>query len=189
MSFSRSPASRLRVDLTTDSDKDQLDSVNNHWQLELQLPDTRPLAGFRISLNSTSNCAFPAREYALDPPCTDLDGFPTYFGSALFTTAVYPCKIAPHDDHPCRVFFNGEEVGHTGLYDLLPFDRSTMELVPIKRFEIPTGKTPVIGGYEKNRRTSSGGELYHGIARHDFKGRETLVPGMVGKYLVRSFSA
>lgn len=142
-----------------------------------------PPSGFRVPLEL--NSTFPPHELALDTPCRDLDGSPVYFGSALFPSSVHPCKIAPHIDTPCRVPYGGQEQGHRGRYDLLPFTHE-MELVPTSGGRIPPGRRPVEGGYEEPQPGKPGQKLYHAVARHRHDNRTVLVPGKVGEHLVRS---
>ncbi|KLO14816.1 hypothetical protein SCHPADRAFT_996326 [Schizopora paradoxa] len=136
-----------------------------------------PPAGFRVPLNL--NSSFPPHEQALDPPCKDGEGNAVYFGSALFLTAVIPCKITPNENRPCSVPYGGKELKHRGRFDLLPFTQN-MELVPTTNGRIPPGRMAVEGGYEGSERQYT---LYHGVAKHEHGGTVVLVPGKVGKHL------
>ena len=74
--------------------------------------------------------------------------------------------------------YSGQEYAHHGRYDLLPFDPSTMELVPTSRGEIPAGRRPIEGGYEEN-----GAKLYHAVANV----QGVKVPGKTGQHLCVRF--
>jgi hypothetical protein len=142
-------------------------------------PPVPPASGFRIAL--TSGDTFPTAHHSKEPPCRDLDGSPVYLGSALFDGSVHPCKIAPHIPSPCRVPYGGREHEHHGRYDLLPFDRATMEFVGTSHGHIPAGRRPVDGGYEDGGQS----KLYHAVATVISGGQEVRVPGKTGVHLVR----
>lgn len=131
-----------------------------------------PASGYRIPLTTTA--AFPAHQQVGQAPCTDLDGSPVYFGSALFEHSVHPCKVGPHLNPPCMVPYGGSEHAHHGRYDLLPFDYNTMELVPTSYGQIPNGRRPIEGGYEEHS-----AKLYHAIAVVN----GVRVPGKTGVHL------
>lgn len=138
-------------------------------------PSRPPPSGYRIALNAAS--PFPDPTYTKEPPCHDNDSAntPIFLGSAIFNNSVHPCKIGPCLVPPCRVPYGGSEVEHRGRYDLLPFDKETMEWVPTSLGRIPTHRRPVQGGYEEN-----GANLYHTMATI----RGTRVPGKAGEHLV-----
>ncbi|THH09150.1 hypothetical protein EW145_g2206 [Phellinidium pouzarii] len=96
-----------------------------------------PSSGYRIPLST--DAPFPPSVQAGRAPCLDADGSsPVYFGSALFTNSVHPCKIAPHlGSTLCRVPYGGGEHEHRGRYDLLPFT-DDMELIPASGGANPT---------------------------------------------------
>ena len=138
-----------------------------------------PPSGFRLPL--TTDQPIPQPDSTGRPCAFDADGrSPIFFGSALLATSVHPCKIAPALTTPCRVAYGGKEFEHHGRYDLLPFNSSTMELVPTSHGRIPPGRRPIDGGYEEN-----GEKLYHALARID----GILVPGKTGTHLVREIFA
>ncbi|EJD06561.1 uncharacterized protein FOMMEDRAFT_76119 [Fomitiporia mediterranea MF3/22] len=136
-----------------------------------------PPSGFRIPL--TTDAPFPPSQQSLQPPCHDADGVsPVYFGSALFPSAVHPCKVAPHlSPTPCRVPYGGAEREHHGRYDLLPFTQD-MELIPASGGHIPPGRQPVEGGYEEHDGRSV--KLYHAVVTIN----GVRVPGKCGEHLV-----
>lgn len=136
-------------------------------------PSRPPPSGYRIALNTSS--PFPDLTYTKEPPCHDDALTPIFLGSAIFNNSVHPCKIGPSLDPPCRVPYGGSEVKHYGRYDLLPFDKETMEWVPTSLGRIPTHRRPVQGGYEEN-----GANLYHAMATV----RLSRVPGKTGEHLV-----
>lgn len=139
-------------------------------------PRPPPPSGYRIALSASS--PFPPTSYTKDPPCHDSDGRnPVFLGSAIFNNSVHPCKIGPMLVPPCRVPYGGSEAEHYGRYDLLPFDKETMEWVPTSLGRIPAHRRPVQGGYEE-----SGAYLYHALATV----RDTKVPGKTGEHLVRT---
>ncbi|KAH0833296.1 hypothetical protein J3R83DRAFT_12361 [Lanmaoa asiatica] len=137
-------------------------------------PPRSPPSGYRIALNTSS--PFPVSPYIEQPPFHDSDGTsPVFIGSAIFDNSVHPCKIASCLTPPCRVPYGGSEVEHHGRYDLLPFDKETMEWVPTSLGRIPAHRRPVQGGYEEN-----GARLYHAVATI----RGVRVPGKTGEHLV-----
>ena len=133
-----------------------------------------PPSGYRVPL--TADSPFPPTDQTGQVPAYDLDGSPTYFGSALFPDSVHPCKICPAMASKCRVPYGNMELEHSGRYDLLPFRPDTMELVPARDGIVPYGRRPVEGGYE-----GDGAKLYHALAVVD----GVKVPGKTGEHLVR----
>jgi hypothetical protein len=120
---------------------------------------------------------FPGLDQTREAPFKDADGkSPVFLGSAILERGdgVHPCKIAPGLPTPCRVPFGGGELEHRGRYDLLPFVPEMMEFVPASNGQIPPGRRPVKGGFEKN-----GQELYHAVAT--FNG--VRIPGKTGAHL------
>ncbi|EJD49829.1 hypothetical protein AURDEDRAFT_59298, partial [Auricularia subglabra TFB-10046 SS5] len=101
---------------------------------------------------------------------------PAYLGTAYVGHGAYPCKIIPSQNPACRFSMNGQELGHNGRYDLLPFDASRMELVRTANGVVPRGRRPVQGGHEEN-----GSPLYHAVGT--LGGMR--VPGRTGEHLVR----
>ncbi|KAH9960813.1 hypothetical protein BC827DRAFT_1205501 [Russula dissimulans] len=119
-----------------------------------------PPSGSRILLSSRGGPAFPDMERARGAPFTDLDKSPVFIGSAFLKHSVHPCKIVLNNDRRrCYVPYDGREITHDGLYDLLPFVPEHMEFVPTSGGQIPPGRHPVKGGFE-----SDGQELYHAVA-------------------------
>ncbi|KAH9037893.1 hypothetical protein EDB85DRAFT_1935162 [Lactarius pseudohatsudake] len=121
-----------------------------------------PPSGYRVPLGATPGQPFPGIDRTREAPCTDADGkSPVFLGSAIMEDgSVHPCKIAPGlTAAPCRVPFGGGELEHRGRYDLLPFVPELMEFVVTSRGQVPPGRRPVKGGFEK-----SGLELYHAVA-------------------------
>lgn len=70
---------------------------------------------------------------------------------------------------------NGQEVGHVGRYDLLPFDATCMEFVRAAGGRLPRGRRPVQGGHEED-----GSILYHAVATFG----NVRVPGRTAEHLV-----
>ena len=137
-----------------------------------------PPSGYRLPLGGTPGQSFPGIDQTRAAPFTDADGkSPVFLGSAILEGghSVHPCKIAPHLPSPCRVPFAGGELEHRGRYDLLPFVPETMEFVLTSHGQVPPGRRPVKGGFEK-----SGQELYHGVAVVN----GVKVPGKTGAHLV-----
>lgn len=134
--------------------------------------DSPPTSGFRIPLRTDSDFAPP--DHTGPPVAYDVDNSPVFVGSALFDTSVHPCKIGPHLQPHALVAYGGAEIGHKGRYDLLPFVPEQMEWVYTSYGQIPYGRRPIEGGYEKN-----GGKLYHALA--DVNGLR--VPGKTGEHL------
>jgi len=135
-----------------------------------------PPSGYRVPLG-TPGQPFPGLDQTREAPFTDADGkSPVFLGSAIMERGdgVHPCKIAPGLPSPCRVPFGGSELGHRGRYDLLPFVPELMEFVLTSNGQIPPGRRPVKGGFEK-----SGQELYHAVATID----GVKVPGKTGAHL------
>lgn len=144
----------------------------------VQAPPRRPpKAGFRIQLDSDTE--FPPPNQTGPPVCMDTDGVsPVFIGSAvLHDVSLHPCKISPSASPPCRIPYGGDEVEHSGKYDLLPITPD-MEWVPTRNGEIPPGRRPVEGGYE-----SGGEKLFHALG----KVNGVDVPGKTGKHLVSGF--
>jgi hypothetical protein len=140
-----------------------------------------PLSGYRLPLVDTpAGQPFPGIDRTRPAPFTDADGkSPVFLGSAILEggRSVHPCKIAPHlQPSPCRVPFAGGELEHRGRYDLLPFMPDLMEFVVTSRGQVPPGRRPVKGGFER-----SGQELYHAVAVVN----GVKVPGKTGAHLVR----
>jgi len=136
-------------------------------------PPAPPPSGYRLPLSTSSQ--FPTPQHLGQAPCYDLDGTsPVYLGSALFEKSVHPCKIGPHLNPPCSVPYGGQEFGHHGRYDLLPFTPETMEFVRTSEGRIPAGRRPVEGGYEEN-----GEKLYHAVGLVN----GVRVPGKTGSHL------
>jgi len=136
-----------------------------------------PPSGYRLPLGGTPGQPFPGLDQTRSPPFTDADGKSSVFlGSAILEGghSVHPCKIAPHLPSPCRVPFAGGELEHRGRYDLLPFVPETMEFVLTSHGQVPPGRRPVKGGFEK-----SGQELYHAVAVVN----GVKVPGKTGAHL------
>ncbi|KAN0138956.1 hypothetical protein V8E53_003344 [Lactarius tabidus] len=135
-----------------------------------------PPSGYRVPLG-TPGQPFPGLDQTREAPFKDADGkSPVFLGSAILERGdgVHPCKIAPGLPTPCRVPFGGGELEHRGRYDLLPFVPEMMEFVPTSNGQIPPGRRPVKGGFEKN-----GQELYHAVAT--FNG--VRIPGKTGAHL------
>lgn len=103
------------------------------------------------------------------------NGAPTYLASALVGRGMYPCKVIPSLNPPCRLSMNNQEFGHPGRYDLLPFDPSRMEFVRAASGHIPHGRRPVQGGHEEN-----GDPLYHAVVAIG----NARVPGKTAPHLV-----
>ena len=139
-----------------------------------------PPSGYRVPLGGTPGQPFPGIDQTRSAPFTDADGkSPVFFGSAIMDggLSVHPCKVAPQlQPSPCRVPYAGTELEHRGRYDLLPFVPELMEFVLTSRGQVPPGRRPVKGGFEK-----SGQELYHAIALIN----GVKVPGKTGAHLVR----
>ncbi|KAM0753981.1 hypothetical protein T439DRAFT_322869 [Meredithblackwellia eburnea MCA 4105] len=133
-----------------------------------------PPAGNRIPASTTND--FP-HELSGTPPCLDLGGQPVYVASALMgTKSVQPCKAAPHLDSPCRVPYGGQEISHSGRFDILPITEM-MEWVLASNGELPKGRRPVEGGYEEN-----GEHLFHALV--PINGHDNVVaPGKTGPHL------
>ncbi|GJJ08703.1 hypothetical protein Clacol_002922 [Clathrus columnatus] len=133
-----------------------------------------PPAGNRYAL-TTSN-PFPSIESLPPTRIHDLAGSHqvVYVGSALFEKSVQPCKIGPHLNPPVSVPYGGQEINHTGRYDLLPIDESLMEWADTSHGRIPSGRRPVEGGYEEN-----GERLFHALAPIE----GIWVPGKTGIHL------
>jgi hypothetical protein len=143
-----------------------------------------PPSGFRFALSIGG--PFPKESHLLGPPFRDLDGSPVYLGSAILERSVHPCKINPHHHHVCLFPYGGSEHGHHGRYDLLPFDKATMEFVSTSNGHVPIGRWPVEGGYEEPTGDAEVRKLYHAVATIKFRGQEVEVPGKTGTHLVRS---
>ncbi|KAH9058359.1 hypothetical protein EDB87DRAFT_920665 [Lactarius vividus] len=140
-------------------------------------PAQVPPSGYRVRLGTTPGQPFPGTDRTREAPFTDADGTsPVFLGSAIMEDgSVHPCKIAPGlPAAPCRVPFAGGELEHRGLYDLLPFVPELMEFVVTSRGQVPPGRRPVKGGFEK-----SGQELYHAVAVVN----GVKVPGKTGAHL------
>lgn len=140
-------------------------------------PHQVPPSGYRVPLG-TPGQPFPGIDKTRSAPFTDADGkSPVFLGSAIMEDgSVHPCKIAPHlPSTPCRVPFAGGEHEHRGRYDLLPFVPESMEFVLTSHGQVPPGRRPVKGGFEK-----SGHELYHAAAVIN----GVRVPGKTGAHLV-----
>ena len=137
-----------------------------------------PPSGYRVPLGRPGE-PFPGLDQTREAPFTDADGkSPVFIGSAIMEggEGVHPCKIAPGLPTPCRVPFGGGEREHRGRYDLLPFVPEMMEFVLTSHGQVPPGRRPVKGGFEK-----SGHELYHAVALIN----GVKVPGKTGAHLVR----
>ncbi|KAI9461718.1 hypothetical protein BJY52DRAFT_1117082 [Lactarius psammicola] len=135
-----------------------------------------PPSGYRVPLG-TPGQPFPGIDRTREAPFTDADGkSPVFLGSAIMQDgSVHPCKVAPSlPSAPCRVPFGGGELEHRGRYDLLPFVPDLMEFVLTSRGQVPPGRRPVKGGFEK-----SGQELYHAVAVIN----GVRVPGKTGAHL------
>jgi len=144
--------------------------------IPLALPQQIPPSGHRILLSSRGGPPFPGVEQTRGAPFTDADGkSPVFIGSAFMQNSVHPCKITPNLPRACHVSYDGVEVIHDGLYDLLPFVPEHMEFVLTSGGHIPPGRRPVKGGFEHD-----GKELYHAVAV--IKGIK--VPGKTGLLLV-----
>lgn len=172
------------------------DSTSGDAQVSFPIPDTHdppprymppagpppqrqvPPSGYRVPLG-TPGQPFPGLNQTREAPFVDADGkSPVFLGSAIMERGegVHPCKIAPGLPTPCRVPFAGRELEHRGRYDLLPFVPEQMEFVLASHGQIPPGRRPVKGGFEK-----SGQELYHAVATIN----GVKVPGKTGAHLVR----
>lgn len=155
---------------------EELQSPSRPLPTSPSLPnDPRPPSGHRILLRTDAQFP-PARAYG--PSLSiDSDGRPVYIGSALFDRAVHPCKIVPHlEPTPVHVPYGAGEHEHHGSFDLLPIVPEQMEWVTTSYGRIPSGRTPIVGGYE-----GSGLWLYHAVATIDGE----RVPGKTGEHLVR----
>ena len=143
-----------------------------HHQQQQQVPPS----GYRVPLG-TPGQPFPGIDKTREAPFTDADGkSPVFLGSAIMEDgSVHPCKVAPKLPSPCRVPFGGGEREHRGRYDLLPFVPELMEFVLTSRGQVPPGRRPVKGGFEK-----SGQELYHAVATIN----GVRIPGKTGAHLV-----
>lgn len=78
-----------------------------------------PPAGLRVPLTTS----LPPRPDTLGPaPFADLGGEPVYVASALIGKSVQPCKVCyfPGAGVGVRVPFGGQELVHSGRYDVLP---------------------------------------------------------------------
>ncbi|KAH8826650.1 hypothetical protein DL96DRAFT_1289785 [Flagelloscypha sp. PMI_526] len=130
-----------------------------------------PPSGFRVPMNS--NSPFPNQNQLGQPPAWDHGGQPLYFASVLFERSVHPAKAGDHLGGKVAVSYGGQEQS-APRFDLLPFDPTTMELIPTSRGQIPHGRRPVEGGYEEN-----GEKLYHAIGQIS----GVRVPGKTGVHL------
>lgn len=117
----------------------------------------RPPSGYRIPLDYDT--PFPDQSITGLPPFYNADNSPMFLGSALLGSSVHPCRISPTKRPACTLGYGGIERLHNGRYDLLPFDPNTMEWIPAANGEIPSGRTPIEGGYEDH-----GIRLYHAMA-------------------------
>ncbi|KAN0138960.1 hypothetical protein V8E53_003348 [Lactarius tabidus] len=140
-------------------------------------PQRRVLpSGYRVPLGRPGQ-PFPGLDQTREAPFKDRDGeSPVFLGSAILEhgVEVHPCKVAPALLVPCRVAFGGGERHHSGRYDLLPFVPELMEFVLTSNGQIPPGRRPVKGGFDRN-----GQELYHAVA--SIKGVK--VPGKTAAHL------
>ncbi|KAF8632218.1 hypothetical protein AX15_001976 [Amanita polypyramis BW_CC] len=136
-------------------------------------PQPAPPSGHRIPLGTST--PFPSVSELGPPPFFEADRkTPIYIGSALFDRSVHPCKVGEHLQPHALVPYGGQEYGHSGRYDLLPFIPELMVFVPTSHGHIPPGRRPVEGGYE-----GDGDNLYHAAAVIN----GLRVPGKAGKHL------
>ncbi|KZW03639.1 hypothetical protein EXIGLDRAFT_828485 [Exidia glandulosa HHB12029] len=135
-------------------------------------PAPIPPTGRRIPMSAAT--PFPGEQHALRAPCVDVNGAASYIGTAIIGHGAYPCKIIPSLNPACRLSSNGQEVGHVGRYDLLPFDPSRMEFVRAAHGALPRGRRPVHGGHEEDGRL-----LYHAVATFG----NVRVPGRTAEHL------
>jgi len=140
-----------------------------------------PPSGYRIAMRHGE--PFPTAQRTMPAPCRDLDGSPIYLGSALMDGSVHPCKVAPHLPTPCRVPYGGREHEHHGRFDLLPYDKATMEFVHTSHGHVPVGRRPVDGGYEEQSEGGAPKKLYHAVATVRAGNEEVRVPGKTGVHL------
>jgi hypothetical protein len=134
-----------------------------------------PPSGHRVPLGRPGQ-PFPGLDQTREAPFKDVDGKSSVFlGSAILEGGhgVHPCKIVPSLLMPCRVPFGGGERHHSGRYDLLPFVPELMEFVPTSNGQIPPGRRPVKGGFDRN-----GQDLYHAATTNGLR-----VPGKTGTHL------
>lgn len=88
---------------------------------------SQPPAGLRVPLTTST----PPKPDILGPaPFADLGGEPVYVASALIGKSVQPCKVCylPNAGVGVRVPYGGQELAHSGRYDVLPIT-SQMEWV------------------------------------------------------------
>ena len=110
---------------------------------------TQTVATRRIWLDVTGT-RFPWTLAGPAPAC-GRDGSPVFLGLAAFKEGLHPCKICvePQGRPVPYVPYGGEEHLHDGTTLLLPFDPTAMEWVLTSEGEIPEGRRPVEGGYER----------------------------------------
>ncbi|KAH8813407.1 hypothetical protein DL96DRAFT_1716315 [Flagelloscypha sp. PMI_526] len=112
----------------------------------------------RIRMNWDSSFA-DASKFG-QPPTFDRNGKPLYFASLIHESQVIPGKAGDHLHRKVGAPLRGKEL--TGpQFDILPFDPTTMELVPSSNGIIPGGRRPIEGGYEAN------GTTYHALVHVD----------------------
>ncbi|KAK7685780.1 hypothetical protein QCA50_011126 [Cerrena zonata] len=108
------------------------------------------------------------------------DGSKTFLGSALIINegehSLHPCQIVVKSStsFSCLVPLDSQLRKHDGRWELQPLDLRRMEWVPSSRGKVPSGRSPVQGGYER------GQELYH--ARVTVR-REQYI-GITGNHLI-----
>ncbi|KAI1790406.1 hypothetical protein LXA43DRAFT_1016961 [Ganoderma leucocontextum] len=138
------------------------------------LARTPSVSSLRIWLDATGT-RFPWTHAGIVPAC-DKDGSPVFLGVAAFKNGMHPCKIKvdPQGRPLPFVSYDGKEYEHRGTTYLLPFDPATLEWVRTGHAQLPQGKRPVKGGYER----IDAQRLYHALAVVD----GVSVPGKAGEH-------
>ncbi|CAL1706430.1 unnamed protein product [Somion occarium] len=163
-------------------------TLTMHWRQLIEEFD-RSLPLLHNGIAPTSDHQLPLDRIG-KPVVHDGFGQDVFLGSALLITG------AEHSLHPCKIVlsssgafsplvpFDGHEKEHEGRWELQPFLPERMEWVDSAHGEVPLGREPVEGGYEKDARYRRQRSLYYALATViDDEGRQEQVPGKTGLHL------
>lgn len=161
------------------------DSASPQWkELIEEFERSLPLLENGIAPNSNNELPMDS----VGPPLLrDGSGHRIFLGSAMLvgeeTHSLHPCRIivSSNTSFSCYVPFNHRDGEHSGRWALLPFDPDQMEWVSASSGDIPAGKLPVDGGYEKDSEHSRQCTLHFAQVSVEDK----IFLGKTGPHLVR----